>query len=95
MAILATATPLVTPYAFKYDLTAVAAVLVWRLVGVFSSDRKWDLTCLLAWLAPTAMMPWNFLGLGLTPFVQGAIFWMVVATIRSETATSRDPAPAS
>jgi hypothetical protein len=95
VAVLATATPLVTPYAFNYDLTAVAAVLVWRLVGVFPSDRKWDFTCLLAWLAPTAMMPLNALGLGLTPFLQGAIFWMVIASIRSETGTSRDPAPAS
>ncbi len=94
IAILATATPLVTPYAFNYDLTAVAAVLVWRLAGVLPSDRRWDFTCLLAWLAPTAMMPLNVVGLGLTPFLQGAIFWMVVATIRSETATSRDPAPA-
>jgi hypothetical protein len=92
VAVLVGATPLLTPYAFNYDLTAVAAVLVWRLVGAWPSRTRWELVYGLAWLAPTAMMLLNLLGLGIAPLANIAFFAMVVAGVWQQ--ASQRPAPA-
>lgn len=76
--VLATAAPLVTPYAFDYDLTAVAAVLVWLLFGRLPWRPAWSGVYLLAWVAPIAMMYLNMQGLGLFPLVLIALFALAV-----------------
>ncbi|HEY2135653.1 MAG TPA: glycosyltransferase family 87 protein [Xanthobacteraceae bacterium] len=72
--VLACAAPLVTPYAFNYDLTAVAAVLVWILFGRLPWRSRWGDLYLLAWLVPVGAMYLNMLGLGVAPLVQIALF---------------------
>ena len=67
--VLAAAAPLLTPYAFNYDLTALSAVLVWMLCGRLPLRPGWGIVCLLAWTAPAATMYLNRLGLGVTPLV--------------------------
>jgi hypothetical protein len=52
--VIAAAVPLVTPYAFNYDLTALAAVLVWKLCGR-PGEAPGPLH-LFVWLAPALMM---------------------------------------
>ncbi len=76
--VLATAAPLVTPYAFDYDLTAVAAVLVWLMFGRLPWRPGFSGIYLLAWVAPIAMMYLNKLGLGLFPLVLMALFTLAV-----------------
>lgn len=85
------AVPLLTPYAFNYDLTAVAAVIVWRLVGP-SADAV-SPRLLAAWLIPVVMMPLNMLGLGIAPVALLAFYLTVLAEIVRGTAASRAPAP--
>jgi hypothetical protein len=98
--ILVSATPLVTPYAFNYDLTALAAVLVWTLcrtprdefarglllfMGWMSPVR--GLVLFLGWIIPTLTMYLNALGLGLAPLALGAVFALSVydtVSVRSE-----------
>ena len=56
-AVVVLATPLVTPYAFNYDLPALAAVIGWRLLDrerPLSSIRR--IVYVLAWLAPGILM---------------------------------------
>ncbi|HJQ61107.1 MAG TPA: glycosyltransferase family 87 protein [Vineibacter sp.] len=93
VAVLVGAVPLLTPYAFNYDLTAIAAVLVWRLVGAWPSEPRWDRICLLTWLAPTAMMPLNMIGLGIAPLANIAFYVAVLATVWREVSLGRQPAP--
>lgn len=83
-AVLVCAVPLVTPYAFNYDLTAIAAVIVWRLTGTIRSEGGSNLVWLFAWLAPTAMMPLNIMGLGLAPLALLGAFVMSVREVRAE-----------
>lgn len=83
--------PLLTPYAFNYDLTAVAAVIVWRLVGP-SADAV-SPRLLAAWLIPVVMMPLNMLGLGIAPVALLAFYLTVLTEIVRGTAASRAPAP--
>lgn len=74
--VLASAAPLLTPYAFNYDLTALAAALIWMIEGRLSWSRKWRPVCFLAYIAPVAMMGLQAQGLGLMPFVLVAVFLM-------------------
>ncbi|HEX8166875.1 MAG TPA: glycosyltransferase family 87 protein [Beijerinckiaceae bacterium] len=53
--VVAAAVPLVTPYAFNYDLTALAAILVWKLCGRRPDEAPGPLH-LLVWLSPALMM---------------------------------------
>jgi hypothetical protein len=76
--VLAAAAPLATPYAFNYDLTALAGMLVWMLCGRLTFHRPARALCLLAWLAPSAMMYANLLGLGLFSLIHLAVFAIAV-----------------
>ncbi|UHC16580.1 DUF2029 domain-containing protein [Methylobacterium currus] len=74
---LAAAAPLLTPYAFNYDLTALAAVLVWRLAAAEPGAQPGRVT-VFAWLAPTLMMPLQMVGFGGTPLMLVALFGLLV-----------------
>lgn len=67
--ILVTATLLATPYAFNYDMTALAAVLVWLMVGRLPWREKAAPVYVLAWLSPPAVMMLSLYGLGIAPFI--------------------------
>lgn len=92
--LVATAVPLLTPYAFNYDLTLVAAVLVWRISAAEPGSRP-DWVTVLAWLSPTLMIPVQMMNFGGMPVVLVALFGILVwevAQLRLEPA--REPAPA-
>ena len=78
--VLVTAAPLVTPYAFNYDLVGMAAVLVWMLFGQLRLRSEWSGVCFLAWIAPIAMMYLNSMGLGVMPLALMGLFVMSVVT---------------
>lgn len=77
--VLASAAPLATPYAFSYDLTALAVPLVWVLAGRLPWRSRWRAVLLLAWVIPTGTMVATMLGLGLAPLVSIAVFAVAVA----------------
>jgi len=96
--VLAAAAPLVTPYAFNYDLTALAAVQVWMLCGRLPWRPEWSALGLLGWSAPLALMYANMLGLGIGPAILILMFWASVqeavrAPAQAEVAAAREPAP--
>ncbi len=76
--VLAAAAPLVTPYAFNYDLTALAAVQVWMLCGRLPWRTEWSLLSLLGWSAPLLLMYANMFGLGIGPVILILMFWASV-----------------
>ena len=77
--VLASATPLVTPYAFNYDLTALTAVLVWQLCRPSAPDQLGrNLILFLGWMTPALAMYLNVSGLGLAPFALAAVFVLSV-----------------
>ena len=76
--VLAAAAPLVTPYAFNYDLTALAAVQVWMLCGRLPWRPEWSVLGLLGWSAPILLMYANMFGLGIGPVVLILMFWASV-----------------
>jgi hypothetical protein len=67
--VLACATPLLTPYAFNYDLTAVTAAMVWLLVGRLPWRNRWSAAYLLAWVSQPATMAIGLGGMGLMPLI--------------------------
>jgi Glycosyltransferase family 87 len=73
---LATAAPLVTPYVFNYDLTPIAAALVWMLSGRLFWRTEWSAVWLVGWLMPLLVLVLNPLGLGLAPVVLAVLFWV-------------------
>ncbi len=73
--VLAAATPLVTPYAFNYDLTWLAAVLVWMLVGRLPWRPEWAALTLLGWALPLASMYAAILGIAVAPLILMLMFW--------------------
>jgi Glycosyltransferase family 87 len=76
--ILVNAALLATPYAFNYDLPALAIMLVWRQFGVLGSDSRWRPVALLAWLSPALVMLTSAAGVALMPFVLLATFVMSI-----------------
>jgi len=98
--VLASAAPLVTPYVFNYDLTALAAALVWTLcrtpqhefgrglllfLGWMTPIR--GLVLFLGWIVPVLAMYLNEIGLGLAPLALAAVFALSVydaISVRSE-----------
>jgi hypothetical protein len=85
--VLAAAVPLLTPYVFNYDLTAISAVLIWRF---FSRDYL-PLPApvmVLAWLTPTMIMPLQMLGFGGTSLALIALFTVLVREIAQDSALS-------
>lgn len=92
--LVATAVPLLTPYAFNYDLTLVAAVLVWRLAAAAPGSQP-DRITVFAWLSPTLMMPLQMLGFGGMPVVLVALFCVLVREVaQPQVGPAREPAPA-
>jgi hypothetical protein len=87
--VLAAATPLVTPYAFNYDLTWLAAVQVWMLSGRLCWRPEWSALSLVGWALPLAAMYAAMLGLGIAPLVLILLFW---ASLR-EAAAAPAPTP--
>jgi hypothetical protein len=77
-AVLACAAPLISPYAFNYDLTAVTAVLVWILTRRLPWRPGLRPVYLFAWIAPAAMMYLNMAGIGIMPLALVALFAAVV-----------------
>ncbi len=90
--VLATAALLVTPYAFNYDLAAVAVVLVWLLHGRLAWRPRLSVVYLLAWIMPVGLMYFNWAGLGLFPLVSVALFGVAVdQAVRGTPARGLDP----
>lgn len=90
-AIVVCAVPLLTPYAFNYDLTAVAAVLVWRL-STEEVDPAWP-RLLAAWAIPALMMPLNLVGFGIAPLVLIALFLTILGEIARARSARLSSAP--
>jgi alpha-1,2-mannosyltransferase len=78
--VLVSAAVLVTPYAFNYDLTALAAVLVWHLCGPLKRERGLGESILLflGWIVPILTMYLNVNGLGIAPLIMAAVFALSV-----------------
>lgn len=80
--ILATATPLITPYTFNYDLTAVTVLIAWRLIdGDLMRRPGMTMVDFLIWLAPVLMMPFNILGAPVTPVLLIVLFVSAVTEV--------------
>jgi len=67
--ILVTATLLATPYAFNYDMTALAAILVWLMLGRLRPRYSGRSVYIFAWLAPAAVMILTLLGVNFASFI--------------------------
>ncbi len=80
--ILATAAPLVTPYAFNYDLTLVTVVIAWGLIEDDMPDRS-GRTALyfLTWLTPIVMMPLNAKAIPIAPLALLALFARTISDV--------------
>jgi hypothetical protein len=78
---IAAAVPLLTPYAFNYDLTALAAVLVWKLCERRPNEAPGPLH-LFVWLAPALMMSVPMPGA--VPTALAALFVMAVREAAEE-----------
>lgn len=76
--VLTTATLLVTPYAFNYDMTAVAVVIVWTLFNRLEWRPAWSTIYLLGWVMPLATVFLTNVSLPVTPLVFGALFVLAV-----------------
>ncbi len=77
--VIATATPLALPYAFNYDLCAVAAACVWVIVGRIGVEPRWHIVLQTAWLAPLLSMNPVLLQLGIAPAALTALFALAVS----------------
>jgi len=86
--VLACAATLITPYAFDYDLTAIAVCLVWIMFGRLPWRPAWTGIYLLAWLSPTLMMYVNAAGVGVMPLVQIALFGLSLREAASDPVAS-------
>jgi hypothetical protein len=89
--ILATAAPLVTPYAFNYDLTMVSVVIAWRLIeGDMSHRASLKILYYLAWITPVLLMPLSLRAIAIAPVVLFALFACTIAeVIRSQPVLAR------
>lgn len=92
--VLSLATLLATPYAFNYDMTALAAVAVWMVVGVMPGTTFRRDVLLLVWAAPllgmtTAMALHAIIGVGLilTPLVLAVAFMETARVIAGRART--------
>ncbi|WP_162596069.1 glycosyltransferase family 87 protein [Methylobacterium sp. 17Sr1-1] len=81
--VIAVAVPLLTPYAFNYDLTLVAAVLVWR-ISAAEPDAQPDLVMILAWLSPTLTMQAQILGFGGMTVVLVVLFGLLLREVAAQ-----------
>ncbi|MBY0298365.1 MAG: DUF2029 domain-containing protein [Methylobacterium sp.] len=94
-AVLAVAAPLMTPYAFNYDLTAVAAVVVWRLLAAPAGSAPGG-AMVAAWLCPALIMPLQIVGIGgFAPVALLALFAALIREVRQERPGLAAPLPAA
>jgi Glycosyltransferase family 87 len=93
--VLASAAILVTPHAFNYDLTALAAVVVWHLAGPLWRERNWAESSLLflGWSVPILTMYLNLHGLGLAPVILSGVFALSVYKVARARAARRETGP--
>lgn len=89
--VLISATPLITPYAFNYDLTALAAVLTWKLFRPLPPGRWQIYLVFAAWLVPMLLVYFNMMRVGVAPFVLAGIF--VLSVYEALGAQSRETSP--
>jgi hypothetical protein len=75
------AVPLLTPYAFNYDLTALSAALIWKLCERRPGEAP-SVLHLFAWLVPTLMMSVPMLGAA--PLALVAIFVTAMREVAAE-----------
>jgi hypothetical protein len=75
--VLVAAVPLITPYAFNYDLTALAAVLTWKLFRPLPAERWRVYLIFAAWFVPILLMYFNTMRVA-APFVLAGIFALSV-----------------
>jgi alpha-1,2-mannosyltransferase len=87
--VLASAAPLVTPYAHNYDLTALAAVVVWRLCQPLPPNGIRNLVLFLAWTIPLLAMHLNWHDIGIAPIVLTAVFALSVYEAGQDRAAPR------
>jgi Glycosyltransferase family 87 len=76
--VLVSAVPLITPYVFNYDLTALTAVLTWKLFRPLPAGRLRICLMFAAWLLPILLMYFNWMRVGAAPFVLAGIFALSV-----------------
>jgi alpha-1,2-mannosyltransferase len=93
--VLAAATPLVTPYAFNYDLTWLAAVQVWMLSGRLPWRPEWSALALVGWALPLVSMYAAMLGIGIAPLILMLLFWASLREASSAPAAISVPRPDS
>jgi hypothetical protein len=92
--VLVSAAPLITPYAFNYDLTALAAVLTWKLFRPLPAERLWIYLILAAaWFMPILLVYFNIMGVGaaLTALALAAIFALSVYEVLGMPARDTPP----
>lgn len=82
--LIASATFLITPYVFIYDMTWTSAVAVWRLLAAGEGARSVPLLYILVWLGPGYIFQTSFFGLGLAPLFTGAMFLAALRDIHQE-----------
>ena len=88
--VLVAAAPLLTPYTFNYDLTAVAGTMVWAIFGAVAGPRP-TLAFVLVWLVPTLTIVLGVEGIGLMPFV---LILQFIAAIECVRGADRQQVPA-
>jgi hypothetical protein len=76
--VVACAAPLVTPYAFNYDLTALAAAVVWTLFRPSTPGPVRTSLLGLGWLIPILAMYGNIYNIGLAPVALAVMFGFAV-----------------
>ncbi|WP_375410333.1 glycosyltransferase 87 family protein [uncultured Methylobacterium sp.] len=88
--VLAAAAMLLTPYAFNYDLTAVAAILTWRLFRADGEEAPGRVT-ILAWVLPAMIMPLQMHGFGGGSLVLIALFAVLIREVAAEMPQTAPP----
>jgi hypothetical protein len=91
--LIASATFLITPYLFIYDMTWTSAVAVWRILSAGERGRPVPLLYILIWLSPGYIFQASFLGVGLGPVFAGAMFLAALQDIHHERRLERPQAP--
>jgi Glycosyltransferase family 87 len=91
--LIASATFLITPYLFIYDMTWTSAVAVWRILSAGERGRPAPLLYILIWLSPGYIFQASFLGVGLGPVFAGAMFLAALQDIHHERRLERPQAP--
>jgi hypothetical protein len=87
--LIVSAATLVTPYIFLYDLTALSAVVVWRLLAPDDISRPNRMFYTAVWLSPWFAFIWNIGGIPIAPLIHGAVFLAALRDIRAGTAGTK------